>query len=85
MTPRSERARGITLTRFAMGIGFVIAAITGGVFLYYGIPYETLFMFAMLFIVLAVLIAMVLLRVSKDVPVIEDEHEEDGEHAGHAH
>jgi len=75
VTPRSERARGVTLTRFAMGIGFVIASITGGIMLYYGIPYETVFLMAMAFIFLAVVSAFYTLKVSKGVAV-KDEDEE---------
>jgi MFS family permease len=71
VTPRSERARGITLTRFAMGIGFVIASISGGIMLFFGIPYETVFMFAMLFIIIAVVVALVTLKASSGITVKE--------------
>jgi MFS family permease len=76
VTPRSERARGITLTRFAMGIGFVIASISGGVMLYLRISYETVFLFAMLFIFIAVVIAILTLKASKGVTVREDDPDE---------
>lgn len=52
-THRSERARGLSSVRFAMGLGYVIGAIFGAVLLYFEVSHEVVFRLAMIFIVLA--------------------------------
>jgi predicted MFS family arabinose efflux permease len=70
ITPRSERVRGVTAIRLALGIGIVIGSIGGGVLLYY-LTYETVFQLAMIFTVIATVLAVILLKNTKEISDIE--------------
>jgi predicted MFS family arabinose efflux permease len=66
ITPRSERVRGVTAIRLALGIGIVIGSIGGGVMLYF-LSYETVFLIAMIFTFIAAAFAIILLRITGEV------------------
>jgi len=72
ITARTERVRGVTVIRFALGIGIVIGSIGGGILLTF-LAYETVFQLAMVFTFLATILAVVLLRSSSDVETISNE------------
>jgi len=65
LTPRTERVRGLTSIRLALGIGIVIGSIGGGILLYF-LSYETVFQLAMIFTFIAVVLAMVLLKATSE-------------------
>ena len=70
ITPRTERVRGLTSIRLALGIGIVIGSVGGGVLLSY-LPYETVFQSAMVFTFIAAVLAGVLLKMSGEDETIE--------------
>ena len=70
ITPRSERLRGLTAIRLALGIGIVIGSIGGGILLYY-LSYENVFLLAMIFTVIATVLAVILLKNTKEFSDIE--------------
>jgi MFS family permease len=74
LTPRTERVRGITAIRLALGIGIVIGSIGGGVLLIF-LSYETVFLLAMIFTFIAAGFATVLLRITGEVEIIETDVE----------
>lgn len=69
ITPRSERVRGVTSIRLALGIGIVIGSIGGGVLLYY-LSYETVFQLAMIFTFIAAVLGVLLLRITGEVDTV---------------
>jgi predicted MFS family arabinose efflux permease len=74
LTPRTERVRGITAIRLALGIGIVIGSIGGGVLLVF-LSYETVFLLAMIFTFIAAGFSMILLKLTGEVEIIEAEVE----------
>jgi predicted MFS family arabinose efflux permease len=72
ITARNERVRGVTVIRLALGLGIVIGSIGGGVLLTY-LAYETVFQLAMIFTFIAAIMAIVLLKSSKEVESISNE------------
>ncbi len=74
ITPRTERARGITSIQLALGIGIVIGSIGGGLLLLL-LSYETVFLLAMVFTFIAAGFAMMLLRITGNVETVETEVE----------
>ena len=63
-TSRTERARGLSSVRFAMGSGYVIGAIIGAVLLLFDMSHETVFQLAMIFILVAAFMASRILKSS---------------------
>jgi MFS family permease len=69
ITPSSERVRGVTAIRLALGIGIVIGSIGGGVMLYF-LAYETVFLLAMIFTFIAAAFAIILLKMTSEVETV---------------
>jgi len=61
-TMTTERARGLSSVRFAMGFGYVLGALIGAVLLFYGFSHEMVYRFAMIFIFFAALKAHDILK-----------------------
>jgi predicted MFS family arabinose efflux permease len=76
ITPSSERVRGVTSIRLALGMGIVIGSIGGGALLYY-LSYETVFQLAMIFTIIAAVLATFLLKMTSGIEVGGTEEDEE--------